>query len=125
MASMISKSASGGTVRKPGHGMACLRAGLGVALLIGLAGCDPANDPLVREGLWFPGHTNHQNLALQVANPGDLVRGSGTNGADGQLAAAAVDRLRNDKVKKLPASDLAQVTAGSSGDNNSTGGGGQ
>jgi type IV pilus biogenesis protein CpaD/CtpE len=57
---------------------------------------------------------------LQVANPADLVRGTGTTGGDGLMAAAAVDRLRNDKLKKLPASDISTVTAGNSGDNNST-----
>ena len=52
-----------------------------------------------------------------VANPADLVRGTGVSTGDGQLAAAAVDRLRTDKVKKLPASDVAQFGAGSSGEN--------
>jgi hypothetical protein len=106
-----------------------LRIGVGASLLLGLSGCgaifNEQNDPLVRQGLFEPSHTNHQNLVLQVANPGDLVRGSGTTGGDGQLAAAAVDRLRNDKVKRLPASDVAQIVAGNSGDNNSSGGGGQ
>jgi type IV pilus biogenesis protein CpaD/CtpE len=94
-----------------------------ICLLLGTASCGPEYDPLTREGLWQPGHTNHNNLTMQVANPGDLVRGSGTTGGDGQLAAAAVDRLRNDKVKKLPASDISQITTSSSGDNNSTSGG--
>jgi hypothetical protein len=102
-----------------------------VCALLGTAACsgpyDPFNagyDPLVRDGLFQPGHTNYANLSLQVANPGDLVRGSGTTGADGQMAAAAIERYRNDKLKKLPAADLAQVSANNSGDNNSTGGGG-
>jgi len=110
------------------------RGGLGAAaacMLLGTAACSPqydpfnsAYDPLVRDGLFQAGHTNRQNLVLQVANPADLVRGSGTPGGDGQMAAAAIERYRNDKLKKLPASDLAQVTANNSGDNNTTGGGG-
>jgi len=103
-----------------------------MSLLLATAACDgkyspfnPAYDPLVREGLWQPAHSNRQNLTLQVADPGDLVHGTGTTGADGQLAAAAVDRLRNDKVKKLPASDVAQVTVQSSGNNDSSSQGGQ
>jgi hypothetical protein len=99
--------------------------------LLGTAACsgpyDPFSksyDPLVREGVFQTGHTNYANLTLQVANPGDLVRGSGTTGGDGQMAAAAIERMRNDKLKKLPAADLAQVSANNSGDNNSTGGGG-
>jgi len=108
-----------------------LRAAAGVAALAALQACspqydpfNPAYDPLVRQGLFQPGHTNHQNLALQVANPGDLVRGSGTTTSDGQQAAAAVQRWRDDKLKKLPAADLAQVSASSSGNNDSSGGSG-
>ncbi len=102
---------------------ATLLRGTAIALLLATAACGPAFDPLTREGLWAPTHINRANLTLQVANPGDLTRGSGTTGGDGQLAAAAVDRLRNDKVKKLPASDISTVSAGNSGDNNSSGGG--
>jgi type IV pilus biogenesis protein CpaD/CtpE len=108
-----------------------LRGAAGLAAIAGLASTaacspqydpfNPAYDPLVREGLFQPGHTNHQNLALQVANPGDLVRGSGATTSDGQQAAAAVQRWRDDKVKKLPAADLAQVAASSSGSNDSNG----
>jgi type IV pilus biogenesis protein CpaD/CtpE len=94
-----------------------------LACLLGVAGCGPAYDPLSREGLYYPTHTNHQNLTLMVANPADLVRGTGSASADGQLAAAAVDRLRTDKVKKLPASDIATLSAGTSGDNSSSGSG--
>jgi type IV pilus biogenesis protein CpaD/CtpE len=104
-----------------------MRISLRTALLLGgtatLAGCGPDFDPLTREGLWHPNHANHSNLTLMVANPADLVRGTGTNTADGQLAAAAIDRLRNDKVKKLPASDIANIGASSSGENNGGGGG--
>ena len=113
----------------PGKWLRCA-AGVAAGAAL-LAGCspqydplNPAYDPLVREGLFQPGHTNHNNLALQVANPGDLVRGSGTTTSDGQQAAAAIQRWRDDKVKKLPASDLAQVSASSTGSNESGGGGG-
>ncbi len=104
-----------------------MRTSFKAALLLGgtatLAGCGQDYDPLTREGLWQPNHANHSNLALMVANPADLVRGTGTTAADGQLAAAAVDRLRTDKVKKLPASDIANIGASASGDNNGGGGG--
>jgi hypothetical protein len=93
------------------------------ASLFGVAACGPAYDPLLREGLWYPDHANRANLVATVANPADLVRGSSSSGTDGQLAAAAVERLRNDKLKPLPASDVADVTASSSGANNSTSGG--
>jgi hypothetical protein len=93
-------------------------------LLLATAACGPDVDPLTRQGLFQPDHTNRNNLVLQAANPADLVRGTGVTGADGQLAAAAVERLRADRVKRLPASDIAQVAAGNSGDNNSSGGAG-
>ncbi len=94
---------------------------LAAAALLG--GC-VQNDPLVREGLWRPAQVNRADLALQVANPADLVRGVGASTSDGQLAAAAVERLRTDKVKKLPDSNLSQLEIGGSGSNNSAGGAG-
>lgn len=94
-----------------------------VGVLLVLSACGPEYDPLTREGLWHPEHDNRANLVLQVANPSDLVRGTGTVSSDGQLASAAVDRLRNDKVKKLPAADISQLAVGSSGQNNSGGSG--
>ncbi len=92
---------------------------LALAGLLALSACGPEFDPLSRGGLYQPTHVNRANLVAQVANPADLVRGTGSATADGQLAAAAVDRLRTDRVKKLPASDLAAVTANSSGANDS------
>ncbi len=92
--------------------------------LLALAACGPQYDPISREGLYQPLHANRANLALQVANPADLVRGTGRTTADGQLAAAAVDRLRQDKVKKLPASDISTIAAGVSGENGGGGAGG-
>ncbi len=92
--------------------------------LLALSACGPEFDPLSREGLYEPVHSNRANLALQVANPADLVRGTGRTTSDGQLAAAAVDRLRTDKIKKLPSSDISTISAGNSGDNNSSGGSG-
>ncbi len=103
-----------------------MRKSLKTAILLGgtaaLAGCGQDFDPLTREGLWHPNHANHTDLTLMVANPADLVRGTGVTTSDGQLAAAAIDRLRTDKVKKLPASDVANIGATSSGDNNGGGG---
>jgi hypothetical protein len=96
----------------------------GATLLVTACSYQPAYDPLYRDGLFQPTHVNRANLALMVANPTDLVRGTGRATADGQLAAAAVDRLRNDKVKKLPASDVSAVGATSSGENNASAPGG-
>jgi hypothetical protein len=89
--------------------------------LLGLSACGPEFDPLYREGLYRPQHDNHMNLVTQVANPADLVRGTGTSVSDGQLAAAAVDRLRTDKVKKLPQTDVADIGSGANETQGSSG----
>jgi hypothetical protein len=73
-----------------------------------LAGCD-ATDPLLRDGQWHAEHINRANLTLMAANPVDLVRGTGETTTDGILAAAAVDRLYTNKVKKLPDAGLSPV----------------
>ena len=106
-------------VRPGGSLPASPRSCLALAGLLALSACGPEFDPLSREGLYQPTHVNRANLVAQVANPADLVRGTGSSTGTGQLAAAAVDRLRTDRVKKLPASDLAAVTASSSGTNDS------
>lgn len=69
-----------------------------------------ATDPLYQEGRWQPTNVNDANLAVQVADPADLHHGRQVAGSDALLAAAAVTRLRQDRVKKLPDSGLAQIT---------------
>jgi len=93
-----------------------------LAPLAGLAGCGPEYDPTTREGLWLPAHSNRADLVMQAANPSDLTFGKGQSGSDGQLDAAAVERLRVGKVKKLPDSGVAQisVTSASGGDSSSS-----
>lgn len=76
-------------------------------LVVALAGCN-AIDPYIREGTWRPNDSNEANLRAMVASPSDLVRGVEGPG-NGQLAAAALDRYRNDKVRQLPESGVAQV----------------
>ncbi|MCW3475826.1 hypothetical protein [Limobrevibacterium gyesilva] len=87
-----------------------------------LGGCSIGEsmvDPYKRPGTWRPMGANALNLELQVARPADLVQGRGTVEADGDSAAKAIERLRNDKVKPLPQSSISSV--GSSG--GSSGGG--
>jgi hypothetical protein len=95
---------------------------LALAPLACLAGCGPEYDPTTREGLWTPAHSNRADLVMQAANPSDLTFGKGQSGSDGQLDAAAVERLRIGKVKKLPDSGVSQisVTAGGAGGDNSS-----
>ena len=76
--------------------------------LSGLTAC-ASMDPLTRDDVWRPTHINEANLELQVAHPSDLTVGRGTLTADGDTAAKAVDRLRNDKVKPLPTASISSV----------------
>ncbi len=84
-----------------------LTAAVGLAAM--LQAC-AMTDPLLNENDWHPTGANEMNIAAQVARPADLVHGrAATGGADGELASAAVARLRAGKVKKLPDSGLATV----------------
>src|SRR5437016_10687426 len=82
--------------------------------LLSAAGCD-ATDPFLRQGDWNPRGSNAANLATMVEDPMDLVRGrrDGRVGG-GQLATAAIARLRHGQVKSLPSSDTSQISGGSS-----------
>ncbi len=80
----------------------------GTVALLAVTGCD-ATDPLLRSDLWRPSHASRANLTMSAAYPGDLVRGSGASTSDGVLAAAAVERLHINKVKKLPEAGLSEV----------------
>lgn len=83
---------------------------LSLLLIPALCGCTTL-DPLTRDGLWHPTGANQANLAAMVVDPADLVRGKDYEGTDGQLAAAAVARLRVNRVKQLPDSYIAKVAA--------------
>ncbi len=91
-----------------------LRRALCCIAVLALVGCD-VTDPYLRNGVWRPNNANEANLRAMVASPADLARGvSGARG-DGQQAAAALDRLRNDKVRVLPDSAIAKVVPIASG----------
>jgi hypothetical protein len=77
-------------------------------LLATAAGCQ-ALDPYRREGSWRPHGANEQNLAVMAVRPAERVRGTGAEGAAGFTAAAAIERLRTDRVKPLPDTGLARI----------------
>jgi hypothetical protein len=85
-----------------------------LSLMVVLAGCDQI-DPYRRAGAWRPSGANDSNLRAMVVVPSDLAVASHASPADGGLAAAALSRLRNDKVRPLPDSGLAQIVPVSSG----------
>jgi hypothetical protein len=86
------------------------------AAILAVGGCD-TTDPLLRDGLWHFNHASRVNLTVSAAYPADLVRGSGSTTTDGIVATLPVDRLHNDKVKKLPDAGLSEVTTRSQGGN--------
>lgn len=77
--------------------------------LFALPGCT-GTDPLYRSGLWHPTGANEANLRAMIADPQDLVSGASSPNADGQIAAAAIQRYRTDRVKPLPDSGIAQIS---------------
>jgi type IV pilus biogenesis protein CpaD/CtpE len=85
-----------------------------IGLFAILQGC-AATDPLLNESDWQPTGANEMNIAAQVANPADLIHGrQAAGGSDGDLAAAAILRLRTDHVKKLPDSAITDLQVQSS-----------
>lgn len=87
-----------------------MRALLLLPLPLLLAAC-AFSDPYERPGTWRPSGANEANLRTMLANPAHLERGVAGGAADGALAAAAVERLRQDKVKPLPESTIARIGA--------------
>jgi type IV pilus biogenesis protein CpaD/CtpE len=77
-------------------------------------GCT-ATDPLLNPEDWHPTGSNAMNLAAEVDNPADLVRGrQSVGGTDGGMAALAVQRLRTNHVKPLPDSGISDLRVQSS-----------
>jgi hypothetical protein len=83
-----------------------------VALLV--TGCAyDMSDPYVRPGTWNPTANNDANLRVMVANPHDLVEGTGQGASAGAVAAPPVARLLAGKRYPLPtlnASDINVTT---------------
>lgn len=82
-----------------------------VLLALAVAGCD-SFDPYEREGSWRPAAANEANLRAMLVEPDELFVGTAERGSDGHLGGAAVERLRGDRVRPLPASRLVQIGAG-------------
>ncbi len=85
-----------------------------VPLVAVLAGCN-AVDPYTRAGNGRPNGANDSNLRAMAAVPADLAVATPASPANGHLAAAALNRLRNDQVKPLPDTGLAQIVVVGSG----------
>jgi type IV pilus biogenesis protein CpaD/CtpE len=81
-----------------------------ILLLVSLAGCESI-DPYRRTDVWYPTGSNAGNIAAQAVRPHDLIVGRGAHGADGQLAADAVDRVWTGKTGSLAAVSSAPAVA--------------
>ncbi len=83
-----------------------------------LAGCD-SRDPYKRDDVWYPTGSNAANLAAQVADPHDLMRGQNDPRQLADTPARAIARVRSDSAKPLTGGSAA-----SGGGSGSSGGGG-
>jgi len=81
-------------------------------LVVSVAGC-ASSDPYRRTDVWSPTGSNAGNIAAMVAEPNDLLHGRSDNTGDSQQAAAAIDRVRQDRTKPLPDSSGAAPPASS------------
>ena len=100
------------------------RAALVVASVMVLVGCMD-RDPYRRTDVWRPTGANSSNIAAQVANPNDLIRGqSGGGRAATGAQVLAVDRIATDQIRPLNPSAPAGGTGGSGGSGGGGGSGG-
>lgn len=101
-----------------------LAAGAGAIVLLALAGCMD-RDPYRRTDVWRPTGSNAANIAAQVADPHDLIRGRGdVPRANAEPSARAVDRINTDRPKPLRSFGPSSGDSGSSGGGTSGGSGG-
>jgi type IV pilus biogenesis protein CpaD/CtpE len=87
-----------------------MRRALILAFAAALPGCAEL-DPFDRTGVWRPSGANEANLRTQVARPSELAVGTAERGSDGHLASQAIERLRTDRVRPLPAETASGVFA--------------
>jgi hypothetical protein len=80
-----------------------------VALLV--SGCTyDMSDPYLRPGTWNPTGDNDANLRAQVANPHDLVEGTGQGASVAAEAAPPVARVLAGKRYPLPRLNAADIS---------------
>lgn len=103
--------------------MSCkIVSGIAVIFLMSLTDCS-VMEPLDQSYHWRSLGIYNANTAAQVDNKKDLQSGRPLPPSDGQTAVAAVERWREDRVKSLGPSGLAELNM-SGGDQGSSGGGG-
>ena len=92
----------------------CLVLPLLFVMAASLVACEHNFDGVAKVNEVPFGGVNEANIAVQVANPTDLVHGRGQDSTDGKDATAAVLRLQTDHDKKLLGAGKTE-TGGSGG----------
>jgi hypothetical protein len=77
-------------------------------ILVACCTYDPF-DPYQRPGTWVPDGANDANLRAMVANPHDLVEGTGEGVSSGAEAASPVSRVLTGKRYPLPNLNAAPI----------------
>ncbi|MDE7548149.1 hypothetical protein PY793_09180 [Acetobacter fabarum] len=95
--------------------------GIAVICLMSLADCS-VMDPLNQSYHWRTLGVYDANIAAQADNKKDLQSGRPLPPSDGQTAVAAVERWREDRVKSLGRSGLAELYMNGEGQTGSGGG---
>ena len=85
-----------------------------------LGGCMD-RDPYRRTDVWRPTGANAANIAAQVADPRDLIRGQGSPRLDTAASTLAIDRLRTDNPRSINPATRSSAAGGQSTGGQSSG----
>ena len=97
-----------------------LRSALAFAACLGILAACGNRDPYKRDDVWYPTGANAANLAAQVVNPDDLIRGRSDPKQLAAGPAKSVSRVLTDTPKSLTPGS----SSGSGGGSGAGGGGG-
>lgn len=89
---------------------ALIVAGLGLSL----SGCTQF-EPFQRQGTWHENQAPMQNIAIELANPRDLYRGTGHPVLTGNIASTAIDSVTSTLSGGSSSTGAGSGTAGSTG----------
>lgn len=92
-----------------------IRFGLGLAACLTLLASCGNRDPYKRDDVWYPTGSNAANLAAQVADPNDLVRGRSDPSQSSAAPIRAVNRVWNGATAGNGAAGNGNGATGGSG----------
>lgn len=82
------------------------------ALGMGLSGCSQF-EPFQRQGTWQANRAPMQNIAIELANPRDLYRGSSRPVLTGNMATTAIDSVTSTISSASSGGSTGSTTSGS------------